>query len=269
MSANSPAEVAAQYATDRHLRTRMETHERYSVGPRLEPEVDRLLALRGDEALLDVGTGPGDFPGRLHAQGHRGRLVGVDLSPGMVEQARAAHPGGEFMQASADALPFPDAAFEVLTARHMLYHVPDVPAALAEFARVLRPGGRFLAITNAVGYMSELWEVVAEAVPDEPEFAGLRGSRAEFAAAFSEQNGERLVRKAFGNVQVDFLESALVFPTPRPVLAYLESIPSLRNLSEDDRTRALATLRRALAPQFRMGEWRVSKRVVFLRAVKQ
>ena len=68
MTANSPAEVAAQYATDRHLRTRMETHERYSVGPRLEPEVDRLLALRGDEALLDVGTGPGDFPGRLGAE---------------------------------------------------------------------------------------------------------------------------------------------------------------------------------------------------------
>ena len=60
-------------------------------------------------------------------------------------------------QAGADALPFPDASFDVLTARHMLYHVPSVPAALAEFRRVLKPGGRFLATTNVAAYMPELF----------------------------------------------------------------------------------------------------------------
>lgn len=269
MNVNSPAEVAAQYATDRNLRVRIKTHQRYGVGPDLEDRVDEWLALRGDEALLDVGTGPGDFPGRLRASGHRGRLVGVDLSPGMVERAREAHPGAEFVQASADALPFPDASFDVLSARHMLYHVPDVSAALAEFARVLRPGGRFLAVTNASGYMAEFWEAVAAALPDEPAFGELRGSRAEYAAAFSEENGERLVREAFGNVQVDFLDSALVFPASEPVLAYLESIPSFQNLSGENRKRVLSGLRETLTSQLSMGEWRVSKRVAFLHAVSR
>lgn len=267
MTANSPAEVAAQYATDRHLRTRIETHERYGVGPGLEPRVDELLALRGDEALLDVGTGPGDFPGRLRAWGHRGRLVGVDLSPGMVERARETHHGVEFARASAEALPFPEASFEVLTARHMLYHVPDVPAALAEFVRVLRPGGRFLALTNAAGYLAELWDVVAEVVPEEPALAGLLDSRAG-SAVFSEQNGEGLVRAAFGDVQMDFLDSALVFPSPGPVLAYLESMTALQRLAGEDRTRVRAALERALAPHFRAGGWRVSKRMAFLRGVR-
>ncbi|WP_019585344.1 class I SAM-dependent methyltransferase [Deinococcus apachensis] len=268
MTADSPAEVATQYATDQNLRVRMETHERYGVGPGLEPRVDELLALRGDEALLDVGTGPGNFPGRLHAQGHRGRLVGVDLSPGMVERARETYPEVEFVGASADTLPFPVASFDVLTARHMLYHVPDVPAALTEFARVLRSGGRFLAVTNAAGYMSELWDVVAEVVPDEPELAGLLGSRAG-SAVFSKQNGEGLVRESFGNVQVNFLNSALVFPSPEPVLAYLASMTALQRLTGEDRTRVRVALGRALAPRFRAGEWRVSKRVALIRAVKR
>lgn len=268
MSANSPAEVAAQYATDRNLRVRKETHVRYGVGPDLESRVDEELALRGDEALLDVGTGPGDFPGRLRAQGHRGRLVGVDLSPGMVEHATASHPNVEFVQAGADALPFPDASFDVLTARHMLYHVPDVSVALAEFARVLRPGGRFLAVTNASGDMGELWDVVAEVVPEEPALAGLLESRAG-SAVFSEQNGEGLVREVFGNVQVSFLENALVFPAPEPVLAYLESMTALQRLAEGDRVRVRTLLNRALAPRFQAGRWHVAKRVAFLQGTRR
>ena len=267
MSVNSPAEVAAQYATDRNLRVRIETHQRYGVGTDLEDRVDEVLALHVDEALLDVGTGPGDFPGRLRASGHRGHLIGVDLSHGMVERARGAYPGAEFVQASADALPFPDATFDVVTARHMLYHVPDISAAPAEFARVLRPGGRFLAVTNAVGYMSELWEVVEEALPSEPALAGLLESRAG-SAVFSEQNGVGLVREAFGNVQVDFLDSALLFPAPKLVLAYLGSMTALQRFSQKDQTRIHAALERALTPRFQTGEWRVSKRVALLRAAR-
>src|SRR5687768_1380215 len=76
--------LAAQYATAESLRARIETHARYSVGPSLEAAVDAALALCGGEDLLDVGTGTGGFPARLRREGHRGRLVGVDASAGMV-----------------------------------------------------------------------------------------------------------------------------------------------------------------------------------------
>lgn len=265
MSSFSPAEVAAQYATERHLRTRIQTHERYSVGPGLEGTVDRLLALTGDEAVLDVGTGPGDFPGRLRAEGHRGRIVGVDFSAGMVARAAEKYPDVEFQQGDAAALPFADASFDVVTARHMLYHVPDVAAALAEFRRVLKPGGRFLAVTNASGYMAELWEAVAEAGQVEPAVNALLDSKAG-SAVFSEVQGEGLVRAAFGNVQLDFIENALVFPTPGPVLAYLESMTALQTLAPDTLERVRTALTGALMTRMQGGEWRVSKRVVFITA---
>lgn len=261
----SAQDVAEQYATDRHLRARIQTHARYTAGPDLETEVDRQLALGGSEALLDAGSGPGDFPGRLRAAGHRGRLVGADLSAGMVERARMTHPQVEFVQAEASNLPFPTASFDVLTARHMLYHVPNIPAALAEFRRVLRPGGRFLAVTNASGYLAELWDLVAEAAHIEPSLIPLLNNRAE-AMPFSEVDGEALVRAALDNAAVTFSDSALLFPEAAPVLAYLDSMPTLAAMP--DPRPAHAALEQVLAPRLAAGPWRVSKRMAFISATR-
>jgi SAM-dependent methyltransferase len=269
MSANSPAEVAAQYATDQHLQTRIQTHRRYSVGPDLETLVDEMLALTGDEALLDVGTGPGHFPARVKAALHRGQVIGADLSAGMVRQAQASFPDVTYVQASADALPFQDAQFDVLTARHMLYHVPSVPAALSEFGRVLRPGGRFLALTNTAGYMAELWDAVAEAAEFEALLVPLAGSRASFADAFSEVNGEQWVQEAFGNAKVRIRADALVFPDPEPPLAYLASTFAWQHLSSPERQVAERALRTVLDSRFRHGPWHVSKRGAFISAVRE
>lgn len=267
-AANDPAQVERQYATDQHLQTRIDTQRRYSVGRELEAEVDRLLALDGSEALLDVGSGPGHFPGRLAAGGHSGQLVGADLSGGMVQKARASFGGVEFVQAGADALPFPDATFDVLTARHMLYHVPSVPAALEEFRRVLKPGGRFLAVTNAARYMPELWDAVDEAATLEATLIPLTQIRGGVAAAFSEANGEAWVQDAFGNAQPAVLDNALMFPAPEPVLAYLASHEAWLALDEAQKVRGRAALNEVLAQRFRAGPWTVSKRTVFITAAR-
>jgi ubiquinone/menaquinone biosynthesis C-methylase UbiE len=126
-----------QYQTNTDLHTRQETHRLYTVGRPLETLVDEALRLEGHEALLDIGTATGDFPGRLRLEGHAGRLVGLDFSPGMIEKARASHENVEFVQGDAVALPFADSSFSVVTARHMLYHVPNIQAALLEARRVV------------------------------------------------------------------------------------------------------------------------------------
>lgn len=266
MTARNPADVAAQYATDAHLRTRMLTHERYTVGPELEPAVDAALALTGTERVLDVGCGPGGFLGRLRQQGHTGPLTGADLSPGMVATAQAAHPDVEYVQASADALPFADASVDVLTARHMLYHVPSVPDALREFRRVLRPGGRFLAVTNTEGYMAGLWALTDEAAHHEPALTALSRTRGDFATAFSEVNGEAWVREAFGNVEVTLTDSALAFTEAAPVLAYLGSLMAWQQLDMGEQERSRAVLTRLLEARLAAGPWQVSKRMALLTA---
>jgi len=64
----------------------------------------------------------------------------------------------ESSSASAESLPFPDGSFDVVTCNHTLYHVPDRDRALAELARVLRPGGRFAGIYNTPEHLREVWE---------------------------------------------------------------------------------------------------------------
>lgn len=92
--------------------------------------------------LLDVGTGPG-FVAR--AAMTRGALVqAVDQAAAMVQLARAA--GVDARRASAETLPMDDATFDAVVGGYLLNHLPYPEAAVAEFARVLAPGGR-LALT--------------------------------------------------------------------------------------------------------------------------
>lgn len=107
--------------------------------------------IRPGQAVLDLGCGAG-FDAFIAAQlvGPGGRVAGIDLSPEMLavaraRQAEAGFPQVEFRQAAVEALPFPDASFDVALSNGVLNLIPDKPAALREIFRVLRPGGRLQA----------------------------------------------------------------------------------------------------------------------------
>jgi SAM-dependent methyltransferase len=89
--------------------------------------------------VLDVACGSGVVAG--HAARRGAQVTGVDLAPRMVELARALNPGCMFREASVDALPFEDAAFDSVVCSFGIGHFPDAPAAVAECARVVRRGG--------------------------------------------------------------------------------------------------------------------------------
>jgi SAM-dependent methyltransferase len=110
------------------------------------------LRLRSGEAVLDVGSGPGLLAGEMAAAvGAEGAVAGVDPSDSMLAIARGQPaPAGsapvEFRAGQATDLPFADASFDVVTSTQVYEYVPDLPAALAEAHRVLRPGGRLLVL---------------------------------------------------------------------------------------------------------------------------
>jgi len=91
--------------------------------------------------VLEVGCGTGLLLRHLAAFARSAR--GVDLSPGMLERARAR--GLSVVEASATELPFADASFDVVCSFKVLAHVRDVRRALSEMARVTRPGGHVVA----------------------------------------------------------------------------------------------------------------------------
>lgn len=110
------------------------------TGQAFAPLLDGLGELRG-RRLLDIASGTGHL---AQAATDRGALVeGLDIAPSMVARASRDFPGIAFRLGSAEALPYEDASFDVVTCCFGLLHMERPEAVLAEIRRVLRPGGRF------------------------------------------------------------------------------------------------------------------------------
>jgi len=104
-----------------------------------EPAVRRLLEQAPPGRALDAACGTGRHAAFLASRGHR--VAGVDTSPSMLAHARARVPQATLAVASLVALPIPDASVDVAVCALALMHLPDIRPAVAELARVLRPGG--------------------------------------------------------------------------------------------------------------------------------
>lgn len=103
--------------------------------------------LAGAADVLDVGCGDGQVS-RLAVRGGATRVVGVDPTWNQLVTAAARAGGPAYARAGAAGLPLRDASFDAVVACLVFEHIRDVDAAIAEVARVLRPGGRFLFFLN-------------------------------------------------------------------------------------------------------------------------
>jgi len=171
-------------------------------------------------------------------------LTLVDLSPGMVEAARAVlGDGADYVVADAQALPFTDESFDVVIANHMLYHVPDRPRAFAEIRRVLVPGGVLHAATNGRDFMRELVELV-----------GPRWRFARHMEAFGLETGPPQLEPFFDDVRVERFENELRVTEAEPALAYVRSSESFTGADLED---VRAAIEAAIA---RDGAFRITSR---------
>lgn len=159
MSRTLPAAFASPEAKRRHVRRLFATiADRYDLITRvLSYGMDgrwkrRLVAkaaVQPGERALDLATGTGDVAFALAASG--AVVAGLDVTHRMLQLARAkqrgvAAPRVAWTTGDMTALPFPNAAFTLVTTSYGLRNVPDLDQAMAEIARVLAPGGRFLSL---------------------------------------------------------------------------------------------------------------------------
>ena len=124
----------------------------FGTGPAYRRAALLQAGLATGAQVLDVGIGTGLVAREaLNIIGPAGRLVGVDPSPGMMQQVKLA--GVELVQGVAEALPRPDASCDFVSMGYAMRHISDVASAFSEFHRVLRPGGRVavLEITKPEG----------------------------------------------------------------------------------------------------------------------
>lgn len=120
-------------------------------------------------AILDVGCGTGiNLLEAARVLGPSRKLVGVDISPGMIkvarQKARTAGVVAAFMVGDAEALELPDGSFDLVICNSAFHWFPDRGRAIKEFARVLRPGGQLLLTTLAapgyeewIGVINGVW----------------------------------------------------------------------------------------------------------------
>lgn len=117
--------------------------------PEYEEQILPLAAhyLQGARRVLDVGCGEGQVA-RLAVSGGATTVIGVDPTRAQVELAARRAGGPAYARSGADRLPFADASFDTVVACLVFEHIEAVDDAIAEVARVLEPGGRFVFFLN-------------------------------------------------------------------------------------------------------------------------
>ena len=209
------------YADDRHLRSRVAIFS-YAQGPvdpfwRLSP-----VPWDGSQVVADVGCGSGFDLRQLVPAGRCRHALGIDLSAGMLAPLAGLRDQGRLTLIRGDAqrLPLRDDSADVGLAMHMLYHVPDLPAAVGELRRIVVPGGTVLASTSSPSSMAEVHDVLEAAV------AGALGRPVPVlpALSFTTETGAAILGHAFSDVTRHDHAVPLAFPDAQPVVGYLASI---------------------------------------------
>jgi len=150
----------------------------------------------GARRLLDVGSGTGRLLADLLAARPGLRGAAVDLAPGMCAATRIAAPGAAVATADAEALPFGDAGFDLAVSSSTFQWLPRLEPALAECARVLRPGGLLVLALFADRTLCELREAWrAAAGTGAPDRLHRFFTRGEVASA--------LARAGFGRIRLE------------------------------------------------------------------
>jgi len=234
-----------QYKTDGNLAARQSIyayqHPRIDLPARvldLAVSGTALSDVAGPESavtVVDVGCGNGLYLAELARRGFAGRVVGADLSIGMLSAARQlvgavtelGPAGWALGLANADvtALPFPGGSVDLTLAMHMLYHVPDWPVAVRELHRVTKPGGRVVIGLNGRDHLTELRDVIA----------AVRGfDRASLKERADLDTAERLATAIFTRVTRHDFIAELRVPDAEPLVAYVRSMSGTMHSADRD-----------------------------------
>jgi ubiquinone/menaquinone biosynthesis C-methylase UbiE len=103
----------------------------------------RLTGLESGAKVIDLGCGSGIFTYLLSARGFK--VAGLDISPKLLELARRKYPDLQFDEGDVEALPYEAGSVDGVLLSGLVHHLPDPSQCAAEVARVLRPGGKFVA----------------------------------------------------------------------------------------------------------------------------
>lgn len=236
-----------QYKDATNFGARVNLHRRFSVNKYgWHRWVFDQLKIDEGSKVLELGCGMG-----LLWLSNRERIpvswqiTLTDFSPGMLQETRQrlGEEGFTYQVADAQILPFADASFDTVIANHMLYHIPDLPRALTEIQRVLKPTGHFYATTIGRQHMRELDELVWKSWPNSP-WKGMGKT-----APFTLENGLAVLAPFFTHITLQNYDDALEVTEAGPLVDYAFSGRISSLLSTEIRETFINLIRQELAEQ--------------------
>ncbi|MGB1253807.1 MAG: class I SAM-dependent methyltransferase, partial [Candidatus Promineifilaceae bacterium] len=224
-----------QYNTSNNLRSRGNLHARYSTSPIswFHWLFDH-YELQPNQRVLVCGGGPGMvWESNLDRVPSGVEVVFSDVSPGMVAEAEERLISAEinltFRVIDVMNIPYEDNSFDIVTANHMLYHVPDIAQSLAEMRRVLKPTGTLFAATNGEDHMRELKQFRRILVPPTAT------TDYEWPLiSFRLETGAAHLAKQFDTVSLNHFNDSLAVTDFDPLVAYATSIGPVQKALTDD-----------------------------------
>jgi len=201
---DNPMLVQWEFASEERLEKRNALYRRLIEGVNAEDVLFDAVREVSPTRLLDVGCGAGEMAKRIQVE-LGADVVALDSSQRMVDLTHER--GIEAVLGDIQRLPFVDGEFDCVVAGWVLYHVVDREKAISECARVLRPGGRFVAPTLDDDNLRDLWEFL-----DSPS---------DRSHTFSATNGAEQLAPFFEHVEARPAHGVVVFPTPEEMRAYV------------------------------------------------
>jgi ubiquinone/menaquinone biosynthesis C-methylase UbiE len=199
---HDPEIVRAEYATEARLAVRKGVNARGGGADARAMAFSAIAEVR-PKRVLEVGPGEGELAEEVQSK-LACEVVAVDQSPRMVELTRARNVDARLGDVC--DLQFDDESFDCAVAAWMLYHVADIDLALSELARVVRPKGRLVAVTNSRDHWREL-----------KELAGVQG----FSTSFGAEEAGELLKRHFGRVDARDASGWLTFANRDEAQAFL------------------------------------------------
>lgn len=228
----NPDAVRQQYADDHNLMVRAHFHQRYNTNhDDLRDWFFEHASVAHARRILEVGCGNGDlWQNHLDLLPLDATLTLSDFAVGILQKAQtrfASNKQVSVVQVDVQEIPFPDNSFDVVIANHVLHHIADIPQAIAEMRRVLRPGGTLYALANGTnGLEHYLHEAIRQVEPTSTAFAQ--------NLPFNLQNGQALLSHDFAEITETPYPNSLHVTDPHAIVEYVATTRDMQSGITDE-----------------------------------
>lgn len=218
--------VLNEYKDDSTLKKRKLIFEIAVPKINIIEEVSKCIDFKNTKNILDIGCGNGDLLIHIRKSGFSGNLVGLDISEGImkpgIDQNKREKLDIKFDIGTAENLPFEKESFDVIIAKHMIYHVPNMQKCVDEAYRCLKPSGKFIVTLNSGSTRPLLNKIIAEA-SKKANIDRLSHERRLTTETFPP------LTKDFQNIEFKKFNNEIILEDPQIYIDYLDACRNLLN----------------------------------------